>query len=379
MSLYQFSFPTSIHFGAGARKKVAEHLRAAGVKRPLIVTDRGVAGLPFAAEFTSEIQDGGLKPSVFAGVFGNPTASQVAAGAAAYHEHRADGLIGLGGGAALDVAKVVALMAVHEGEVMEYAWDHPQRRAITKPLPYFVALPTTSGTGSEVGRSSVISDETTHVKRIVFAPALLAKAVFADPELTLDLPPKITAATGIDALTHNIESYLSPEYHPMCDGIALEGVRIAARALPLAVREGKNLGARSDMMMSSMMGAVAFQKDLGAVHSCAHALGAVLDLHHGLANGVMLDHVLRFNLPAAPGKFAELAHVASAGRNGEDFVRWLTALKAAIGIPARLGDVGVKAEHVRPLVAIAVKDGCHRTNPRPCTEADFEQLFTEAL
>jgi alcohol dehydrogenase class IV len=379
MSIHHFSFPTTIHFGTGARKLVPDHLRAAGVKRPLIVTDRGVAALPFAAGFTSHLQDSGLKPVVFAGVFGNPTASQVIAGAAAYREHQADAVVGLGGGAALDVAKTVALMAVHDGAPLEYAWDHPHRRFITKPLPHLIALPTTSGTGSEVGRSAVISDEATHVKKIIFAPALLAKAVFADPELTLDLPPKITAATGIDALTHNIESYLSPEYHPLCDGIALEGVRIAARALPVAVRDGKNLPARSDMMMSSMLGAVAFQKDLGAVHSCAHALGAVLDLHHGLANGVMLDHVMRFNLEAARAKMAELARVAGAGSTAEDFVAWLARLKNEIGIPARLGEVGVKPEHVRPLVAIAIKDTCHQTNPRPCSEADFERLFAEAI
>jgi alcohol dehydrogenase class IV len=379
MSLHQFSFPTAIHFGAGARKLVAQHLLSAGVQRPLIVTDRGVAGLPFAAEFTSEIQDSGLKPAVFAGVWGNPTANQVSAGVAAYRDHYADSIIGLGGGAALDVAKAVALMAVHYGDILDYAWDHPQRSPLKNPLPHFIALPTTSGTGSEVGRSAVISDESSHVKKIIFAPALLAKAVFADPELTLELPPKITAATGVDALTHNIESYLSPAYQPLCDGIALEGVRIAARALPIAVRDGKNIQARSDMMMSSMMGAVAFQKDLGAVHSCAHALGTVLDLHHGLANGVMLDHVMRFNLGSAQEKFAELSHAADAGRTGEDFIAWLTKLKETIGVPARLREVGVKPEHISPLVAIAIKDSCHQTNPRPCTEADFERLFAEAL
>lgn len=379
MSLHSFSFPTAITFGAGARKKLPAHLTAAGVKRPLIVTDRGVATLPFVAELQADLRREGLEPALFGGVWGNPTSAQVAAGADAYRHYRADAVIGLGGGAALDVAKAVALMAVHEGTLFEYAWDHPQRRPITRSLPHFVALPTTSGTGSEVGRSSVISDDTTHVKKIVFAPALLAKAVFADPELTVDLPPTITAATGIDALTHNIESYLSPEYHPLCDGIALEGVRLAARSLPIAVRDGKNLSARSDMMMSSLMGAVAFQKDLGAVHSCAHALGTVLDMHHGLANGLMLDHVMRFNSASAPEKFAELAHVSGAGKTPDEFLAWLTRLKAEIGIPARLREAGVKPEHFPALVRIAIADTCHRTNPRPCTESDFQHLFTEAL
>ena len=180
-------------------------------------------------------------------------------------------------------------MAVHAGDVIEYAWDHPHVRPIAIDLPHFIALPTTAGTGSEVGRSSVVSENDTHVKRVVFSPKLLAKAVFADPELTLGLPPAVTAATGMDALTHNVESYLSPAYHPLCDGIALEGARIAARSLMTAVKEPGNIDARSDMMMASMMGAIAFQKDLGAVHSCAHALGAVADLHHGLANALMID------------------------------------------------------------------------------------------
>ena len=224
-------------------------------------------------------------------------------------------MIGLGGGAALDVAKAIALMAHASGRhsrVRLGPSGSAARSAAT--LPYFIALPTTAGTGSEVGRSAVVSDDATHIKKIIFSPRLLARCVFADPELTLDLPPAITAATGMDALTHNVESYLSPEYHPLCDGIALEGVRIAARALPIAVRDGRNLQARSDMLMSSMMGAIAFQKDLGAVHSCAHALSTVADLHHGLANGIMIDHVMRFNLPAATAKMAELARVAGRAR-----------------------------------------------------------------
>ncbi len=299
-------------------------------------------------------------------------------GAAAFKEHRADCVIGFGGGAALDVAKAIALMAVHSGDVLEYAWDHPDVRPIERELPYFVALPTTAGTGSEVGRSSVISDDKTHIKKIIFSPRLLAKAVFADPELTLALPPHVTAATGMDALTHNIESYLSPAYHPLCDGIALEGTRIAARALRTAVREPTNLQARADMMMASMMGAIAFQKDLGAVHSCAHALGTVCDLHHGLANALMIEPVMAFNLEAAPHKFAELAHVVGAD-DASDFVARLAQLKRDIGIAPSLAAHGVKREHIPRLVDVAQADICHQTNPRPCTRADFERFFEQAL
>ena len=377
MTISTFAFPTPIKFGPGARKLVAQHLLDQGLKRPLIVTDRALATLPVMAEFLTHLQ--GLEVAVFSGVFGNPTCSQAMDGAAAFKAHHADCVIGFGGGAALDVAKVVGIPATHPGDILEYVWDHPSVRPIIHPLPYFVALPTTSGTGSEVGRSSVVSENDTHLKRVVFSAHILAKTVFADPELTLGLPAHVTAATGMDALTHNIESYLSPAYHPLCDGIALEGTRIAAAALRTAVREPGNLQARGDMMMASMMGAIAFQKDLGAVHSCAHALGAVCDLHHGLANALMIDTVLAWNYAAVPHKFDELAHVCQVPGGGPAFVAWLRQLKVDIGITTRLADFGVTPEHLPHLVAIATADMCHQTNPRPCTAADFEALFLEAM
>ena len=378
MAITKFSFPTTIHFGAGARRMLGEHLNGLGLKRPLIVTDKGLASLPLIAEINASLAAAGLSPAVYGGIWGNPTGSQVMNGAAAYKAHHADCVVGIGGGAALDVAKVVGLMATHPGDVMEYVWDHPEVRDITNPLPHFVALPTTSGTGSEVGRSSVISEEASHIKRVIFSPKILASVVFADPELTLGLPAHITAATGMDALTHNVESYLSPAYHPLCDGIALEGTRIAARALATAVLEPGNLQARADMMMSSMMGAIAFQKDLGAVHSCAHALGTVCDMHHGLANALMIDTVMAWNLEAVPAKFDELAHVVGAA-NGAAFVPWLKALKQRIGIAPTLTAAGVNSENMARLVKIATEDMCHQTNPRPCVAADFERLFAKAL
>jgi hypothetical protein len=388
MTLSRFAFPTTIHFGPGARRLVGEHLKAQGIGRPLIVTDRGIAPLPLLQEFVGGLA--GLKVAVYSEIWGNPVKSQVENGVAAYRSHRADSIIGLGGGAALDVAKAIALMATHPGDVLEYAWDHPRVRTIERELPYFIALPTTAGTGSEVGRSSVISDDATHVKKIIFSPKLLARVVFADPELTLDLPPHITAATGMDALTHNVESYLSPAYHPLCDGIALEGARIAAKSLRTVVREPHNLAARSDMMMSSMMGAIAFQKDLGAVHSCAHALSTVADLHHGLANGIMIDHVMRFNLPSAVAKMAELAHVVGAELPGalpeasaEAFIDWLAGLKRDLAIPATLSAYAAKRPVTRAdipaLVEVAINDTCHQTNPRPCTRQDLERIFAEAI
>jgi len=379
MALHRFSFPTSIHFGPGASKGAGPELKALGGKRPLLVTDKGLATLPLTAAFTDDLARAGLEVRIFGQVWGNPTAQQVRDGVEAYRTHQADAVIGFGGGAALDVAKAVALMATHPGDIMEYVWDRPNPLPIKSPLPIFLALPTTSGTGSEVGRSAVISDDVTGVKKIVFSPALLARAVFADPELTLELPAALTAATGMDALTHNLESYLSPVYHPICDGVALEGARLAAGSLSTAVEDGRNLAARTDMMMASMMGAIAFQKDLGAVHSCAHALSAVTGMHHGLANAIMIDTVMAFNADAAPVKMAELARVCSAGTTPQDFVRWLGRLKAGIGIPAKLRDAGVKPEQVPALVEIALVDSCHRTNPRTCLRADFEALFSQAL
>jgi alcohol dehydrogenase class IV len=377
MSITRFAFPTPIHFGAGARKLVAEHLAEAGCRRPLIVTDRGLAGLPVLAEFRSHLAP--LDAVVFDGVFGNPTCAMVMDGAKAYKLHGADCIIGFGGGAALDVAKVVGVAATHDGDILEYVWDHPQVRPIVNPLPYMVALPTTSGTGSEVGRSSVVSENDTHKKRTVFSPKILPRAVFADPDLTLALPPAVTAATGMDALTHNIESYLSPAWHPMCDGIALEGLRIGARALATAVADPSNLQARADMMMSSMMGAVAFQKDLGGVHACAHALGAVCDMHHGLANALMIDTVLAWNFQAVPAKFDELAHAAGLTGGGAAFVPWLKALKQQIGITGGLSQHGVTLAHLPQLVPLANTDFTSQTNPRPATEADYERLFREAM
>jgi alcohol dehydrogenase class IV len=301
MSIYGFNFPTPIRFGAGSRKEVGPHLLAQGFSRPLIVTDKGVAQQAFFAEFVSLLQEQGLKPAVFEGIWGNPVKSQVLAGADAFRAADSDSMIGIGGGAALDVAKAIGV-CIHNPEDLFSYEDRPGALTIDQPIPYWVALPTTAGTGSEVGRSAVISDDQTHQKKIIFAPSLLARQVFADPELTLGLPPHITAATGMDALTHLVEAFLAQGYHPICDGIALEGMRLVQASLVQAVQEPGSLQARSDMLLASMMGAIAFQKGLGVVHSCAHALSTVADLHHGLANGIMINHALAFNAEAVPDR-----------------------------------------------------------------------------
>jgi alcohol dehydrogenase class IV len=373
-----FSFPTQIHFGPGARRQIGAHLRGQGLRRPLVVTDRGVAGLPMFAELLGTLD--GLEAATFSDLGGNPVVSQVVAGADAFRRHGADSILGIGGGAALDVAKAVALMAHHPGELFDYEDGRADARPIDRDIPYLVLSPTTSGTGSEVGRSAVVSDERTHVKKIVFSPRLLARAVFADPELTLALPPQVTAATGMDALTHCIEAYLAKDFHPICDGIALEGLRLAARALPRCIEEPGDLEARSSMMMASMMGAIAFQKGLGVTHSFAHALSAVADLHHGLANGLMIEHALRFNLEAAPEKFRVMAQTVGLEEpTGEAFLRWLRELKRRIGIPSGPLEAGVSAAEMDRLAELAFADSCHVNNPRPCSAEDIRRIWSEAF
>jgi alcohol dehydrogenase class IV len=371
-----FNFPTPIHFGPGARLRIADHLKEHGLRRPLVVTDRGLAALPIFAEMLRSLSE--LEAAPFSGVGGNPVVSQVTAGVEAFRAHRADSIVGIGGGAALDVAKAVALMARHPGHLFDYEDGLPNPRPVTEAIPYWVAVPTTAGTGSEVGRSAVISDDRTKVKKVIFSPRLLAPAVFADPEMTVGVPAPVTAATGMDALTHCIEAYLAKAYHPICDGIALEGLRLGSRALPRCVETPGDVEARGAMLMSSMMGAIAFQKGLGITHSAAHALSALADLHHGFANAVMIEHALRFNLEAVPEKFRVLAQVVGLEGGGEELLQWLAALKRRIGLPAGPAEAGVKPELDR-LTELAFADTCHLNNPRPCTPEDFRRLWGEAF
>jgi alcohol dehydrogenase class IV len=380
LAFSRFNFPTTIFFGPGIRAQVAEHARTSGMKKPLVVTDRGVNELPMFQSFVKDLREAGVLAEVFAGVGGNPVKSQVIAGVEAYRQAGADSIIGVGGGAALDVAKAIALMIHHPGDLFDYEDEKPGARPIDQPIPRWIALPTTSGTGSEVGRSAVVSDDRTHIKKIIFSPRLLAQAVFADPEFTLGMPAKITAAVGMDALTHCVEAYLAKGFHPICDGIALEGLRLAARSLVTCVKNGQDVEARGLMMMSSMMGAIAFQKGLGVTHSCAHALGTAVDMHHGLANGIMIDHALKHNAPAAAERFRILGEVVGiANATAEDFLSWLSNLKKQIGIPAGLVQAGVKRDVQGRLVEIAVADACHPNNPVPVTKGDFERIFHEAF
>jgi alcohol dehydrogenase class IV len=394
MAIHQYNFPTRIQYGPEAIHLLPNALKDGGRSRPLIVTDRGLSDLRPITGTRKMLEDAGLKPAVFSEIWGNPVKSQVTAGVEAFRSHQADAIVAIGGGAAIDVAKAMAVMVHHPGDLFDYEDGKPDGRPINQEIPTFMTVPTTAGTGSEVGRSTVISDDETHVKKIIFSPRLLAVRVFVDPDLTLGLPSAVTAATGMDALTHLVESYLSKGFQPLCDGIAIEGVRILSRNLGRAVDYARRIEtgekelisdeghreARGMMLNAALMGGVAFQKGLGVTHSLAHALSTICDLHHGLANGICIPYAMTFNGDVVPDRLADLAHAVGARpTDAGGFIAWLGELKQAIGIPRTLADVGVRAEHVPRLVEIAVADACHPNNPKPVTAEDFRILFMEAL
>jgi alcohol dehydrogenase class IV len=379
MDVVQFNFPTRILFGPGARTKLAEVLRAENRSRPLFLTDKGIAGLDFFQAMIDGLAGDGFATAAFSDFEGNPVETHVMAGVEACRAHDADAVVIVGGGAALDVGKAVALMLHHPGVLFDYEDGNPDAPPTDKDMPYIVAIPTTAGTGSEVGRCSVISDNDTHVKRLVFSPRLVPPVVLTDPELTTGLPAGITAATGMDALSHNVEAYASKGFHPMADGIALEGIRLIAQSLMQCVKEPGDLDARGDMLMASTMGATAFQKGLGVVHSCAHALSAVCDMHHGLANALMLPACMTFNMQTVPERLASMATAAGQEATAEAFVDWIRTLNAELGMPGGLEDAGVSEDDIPTLVDIALADCCHPCNPRDVSKEDFEQLFRDAM
>ena len=390
--VFRYSFPTQILFGVGVRAQLADELAARKISRPIIVTDAMIAALPFAAEIQAIAGKNGADCALFPGRAGNPTESDVMAGVAAYKEHGADAIIALGGGAPMDVAKAIAVMTGHTGKLFDYEDEvEGALPIIPEKVPPILALPTTAGTGSEVGRSAVIAEDDTHFKRIIFSPAILPVVVFADPELTIGLPVGVTAATGMDALTHNVEARLARGFQPFCDGIAIEGMRLAAASLRDCVRfarEGtgatpEHLHARGLLLNASMMGAVAFQKGLGVTHSLAHSLSAVNDLHHGIANGIMISYAMQFNAGGDDATRAACVEMARAVRapheSAEGFVEYLIQLKADVGMPVGLRESGVTNEHVDDLVRFAEMDGCHQLNPRSVSAEQFREMYVEAI
>lgn len=377
--ILQFNFPTTIRFGAGVAGELGAYLKRSGVVKPLIVTDTVVAGLECFKSLTGDLARKGISIEVFSAIHKNPVRSDVYAATILYDATARDGIVGIGGGAALDVARAVALRVNHRDELFKYDDLAGGEVYITGEIPHLITIPTTSGTGSEVGRSAVISDDTTHQKRILFSPRLIARMVFADPALTLDLPASATAATGMDALTHNLEAFLARMHHPVCEGIALEGISLISEALERAVNR-PDLESRSLMMMGSIMGGIAFQKGLGVVHSLAHPLSTLLDVHHGLANAVNLPHGMEFNTEGLEPKFRRIAHALHLGEeSGDAVIRYLVELNEAIGVPRRLRDIGVKEEHLEMLADLAIADFAHPNNPRPVTREDFRALYEKAF
>lgn len=379
-TIRQYNFPTTIRFGAGAVKELPDHLAAQGLSRPLIVTDPVVAELEFFQEIKADLVRRHFSVEVFSNIHKNPVKSDVEKGGDAFTSSGRDAIIGIGGGAAMDVARAIALRIHHHRPLFDYDDLIGGDQYVTEEVPYFITVPTTSGTGSEVGRSAIISEDDTHRKRILFSPKLLAKIVYADPLLTIDLPAFVTAATGMDALTHNLEAYLAKNYHPMCEGIALEGITLIDRSIADAVHSPRDLAARSKMMIASLMGAVAFQKGLGVVHSLAHPMSSLLDTHHGLANAVNLPYGMRYNIAGFEDKFRTIARAMELKEEtGEAVVERLFALNKQLNLPVRLRDAGVKQEHIEVLSDLAFADFCHPNNPKPVSREDFKKLYTEAL
>ena len=377
--VYQYNFPTTIRFGAGAIKELPAYLQANGLKRPLIVTDPTVAALPFFKAIVADLEAQHFSVEVFSDIHKNPVKSDVYKGTEVWDQTSRDSVIGIGGGAGLDVARAIVLRVNHREDLFKYDDLIGGDVYVTNEVPHFITVPTTSGTGSEVGRSAIISDDETHQKKILFSPKLMAKIVFADPVLTMDLPPHITAATGMDALTHNMEAFLAKNTHPLCDGIALEGIYLIKDALEKATHQS-DLESRSKMLMASMMGAIAFQKGLGVVHSLAHPLSSLLDTHHGLANAVNIPYGMEFNIAGFEDKFRRIARTLELKEEtGEAVVKYLFELNTKLHIPHRLSEIGVNSSHIETLADLAFADFAHPNNPKPVSREDFKQLYLKAL
>lgn len=379
-----FSFPTRILFGTGALRDLQQEIARFGIKRPLVVTDRGVvqAGLMERVRHAT----GGIALSIFEDVSPNPTEENVLEGIERYRRERCEGVIALGGGSPLDAAKVIRLGVTHPLPLAQYDDQLNGGDKITGNLPPMIAIATTSGTGSEVGRSAVILLKSTDRKTVIFSPHLIPSSAIDDPELTVGMPPSITAGTGLDALTHNIEAYLAKGYHPMCDAIALYGARLAVENLAAAVRNGGDLSARTNMMMASLMGAVAFQKGLGVTHSLAHPLSSIGGLHHGTTNGVLLPYVLEFNRVASEDRLGDLALAMEldvshkpAHEAASAVIERVRRLLREVGVPDHLSALGIRREMIPALSKKAMEDACHLLNPRPCAESDMVALYEQAL
>lgn len=376
-----WNYPNSIRAGAGRIVELPEVCRLLGMRAPLLVTDPQLAVLPMVREAVAHCRAMGLDCKVFSAIRSNPSGGNVQDGVVAFAAGSHDGVIALGGGSALDAGKAVALMAGQDRPLWDYAdvGDNWLRVKTTGMAPV-VAVPTTAGTGSEVGRAAVITDLDNHVKRIIFHPRMLPGQVILDPELTVGLPPRLTAATGMDALSHSLEALCSPSWHPMADGIALEGMRLVREFLPVAVAEGGNIQARTQMQAASAMGATAFQKGLGAMHALAHPLGALYDAHHGTLNAILMPYVLKANRSAIePIIQRAAAYIGLDDCSFAGFMAWILDLRAGIGIPHNLGGIGIEEGQLGNIAEMATRDSTAAGNPVAFSAAQYTEILEQAI
>jgi alcohol dehydrogenase class IV len=374
-----WSFPTAVRFGPGRIAEIAASCRAAGIARPLLVTDRGLSGLPMIARALELCRDGGLAALLFDGVQPNPVESNVHDGVSAFRSSGHDGVIAIGGGSALDCGKLIAFMAGQTRPIWDFEdigdwWTRADETAIA-PI---IAVPTTAGTGSEVGRAGVVTDEATHTKRIIFHPKMMPRIVICDPELTVGLPRAVTAGTGMDALAHCLEAYCAPGFHPLADGIAAEGVRLVHAYLPRAVADGTDIEARAQMMAAAAMGATAFQKGLGAIHSLSHPIGSICGTHHGTTNAVFMPYVLMFNRAAVAEQVGRLAAYCGLEPSFDGFLRWVLELRRNVGVPHTIRELGVDHALADRVADMAIVDPTAGGNPVKLTRDGARAIFEAA-
>ena len=374
-----WNYPTAVRFGPGRINELAQACQSLGIQHPLLVTDPGLAENEIVGAAVHQLTQAGLGAGLFSGIKANPTGKNVKDGVTAFNHGQHDGVIALGGGSGLDAGNAIALMA---GQTCSL-WDLEDvgdnwLRADPKAIAPIVAVPTTAGTGSEVGRASVITDTEAEVKRIIFHPSIVPSVVIADPELTVGLPTGLTAATGMDALAHNLEAFCAPGYHPMARGIAVEGIGLVKRWLPTAVEDGTDLEARGNMLVASMMGATAFQRGLGAMHALAHPLGALYDAHHGLLNAVLMPYVLQANWHAIESELDYLSR-ALALDGAESILAWILELRARIGIPGNLGALNIDDAQADKVATMATEDPSAASNPIPLSQVQYRTVFTRAV
>lgn len=379
-----YSFPTNIDFGAGAIANLPKWIMAHAGTKVLLVTDPRIPSLPLFKRVTGILDASGVPWELFSDISPDPKDEDVHAGADFFNQSGCNLIVGLGGGSALDGAKGIQLMSSHSGTVLDYDAAAGGSDRIDHDMPVCIAVPTTAGAGSEVGRSFVVVDTRRNVKIVVFSPFLMPRLAILDPELHVGMPRRLTAAAGMDALTHNVEALLSKGFHPMADSIALGGIRLVACSLKTAFDDPNNLKARGEMALAAAMGATAFQKGLGVVHSLAHPCSTIAGVHHGLANGILLEHGLLFNRDVSENAMARLARAISLPGStnsglADAAIDWVSGLRASVEIPARLRDVGVASHMLEEMEAQAFADGCHQCNPKPVTPADIHSLYEKAF